>query len=296
MLSKLLLTACVALAIPTGHVMAQSMNLDADGQPFSSRYYQKSPKENVIALIRKPGLADDQFVLRITDSHPRSGCAKVSDYGYSAEYKDVYLDIAIGPMTIDLRDQPQYAHFECGKQTKMPTADIVINKSDLMQNQVQKIRLHNGPDTNYYTVTFNDDMVKILPDSTSVSRTRFKPQQIPHKKTSLVYWFYPAGTMIMWVPGMNADDDNMKKLQDFAAAKGLVPLRTIMPGFESPTTKPGLMYFVDTAGHYSEDDPDLHHGKPIGAITTEKMIYGLERDEIELDELAVYAKLPGMYD
>lgn len=293
---KALLATGFVLAVLSAPPQAQSADLDPDGVPYSSKYYPGSSSSNVIALVRKPGLSEDQFALRITDKYPKTGCAEISNYAYSAEYRDVYLDINLDGLTIDMRNMPQYAHYECSAKNNHPYADIIINKSDLKQNQTQKIRMSNGTTTNYFTVTYTDDMVKILPDSQAVTPTKFTPQSIPHKKTSLVYWFYPVGTLVMWAPGIEKTKNGITALNNYAERNGLVPLESIMPGFESPSSKKGFVYYVDTSGDLAANNTGLADGTAIGTIKVEKKVYGLEKDEIELDELTVYAKKPGMYD
>lgn len=298
---------CLAIIAASSIVYAQQFpnkdrfgsgfHLDRHGVPYSNKYFPNKPESNVISLVRKPELKEDQFILRITDPHMMNGCTNMSDYITSAEYKDMYLDIAIYGNIVDLRDQPQYAHFQCNQQSKVPVADIVLNRSDILKNETQQIRLHNGNDTNYYNIKLGTNKVLILPDSSDVAVTRrFKPHNIPGRKTSLVYWFYPLGTVIMWVPGMENGPAETGKLKAFAKQKGLTPLDTVFPDFKSPLTGDQFHYFVDTAGHFEDDDPDLAYGKPIGNIFIDKQVYGLEKDEIELDELVVYARRPGLYD
>lgn len=271
--------------------------LDDKGVPYSSQYWSGQPRSNVISLIRKPELTEDQFILRVTNPYAMSGCADLSNYGYSAEYKDVYLDIAIGNMTIDLRNQPRYGHFQCNKKTQVPVADIILNRQDLLDHETRQIRLHGETDANYYTITMSDDRVMILPDEGDAALVqRFSPQNVPGRKTSLIYWFYPVGTVMLWVPGTENDSNTTEKLRAYAKEQGLIPLETIFPDFESPLTRTQYQYFVDTAGHYDENDPALANGKPVGMLSVDKTVFGLEKDEIVLDEKAVYAKLPGMYE
>ncbi len=303
---KLLPFICLTIMVFAGMAYAQipngghyhgSAELDDKGEPYSSKYWSGLPNDNVISLVRKPELTEDQFILRITNPYVVNGCAELSNYGYSAEYRDIYLDIAVEGITVDMRSQPQYAHYQCNQNTQMPVADIVMNRQDIISNETQQIRLHNGNDTNYYNVMLSDNMVKILPDSGDVSLARrFKPHHIPGKKTSLLYWFYPIGTIVMWVPGGENDPDITGKLRSFAKTKNLVPLETIYPDFESPLTDTQYQYFVDTTGQFADNNTELVNGKPVGNIFVDKTVYGLEKDEIELGEMTVYAKTPGMYE
>lgn len=283
--------------LPNSDRYGSGFKLDPMGVPYSSKYWTGKPSDNVIALIRKPELTEDQFILRITDPHPITGCADISNYGYTTQYRDIYLDIRLGNLTVDMRNQPQYAHFQCNQQMKVPVADIVMNRQDLVKNETQQIRLHNGNDTNYYNISLHDDKVLILPDAADVSVTRrFKPHAMPGKKTSLVYWFYPLGTLVLWVPGAENTPEMLEKLRAFAADHGLVPLESVFPDFESPLSSSKYHYFVDPTGSLANSDPDLVNGKQIGTVGITKRIYGLYKDEYEPEQMAVYAKTPGMYE
>ncbi|GEM_PF-2272947 len=283
--------------LPNSDRYGSGFDLDPNGVPYSSKYWEGLPGDNVIALVRKPELTEDQFILRITDRNAITGCAEISDYGFETEYRDIYLDINILGLTVDMRDQPKYAHFQCNQHMQIPTADIVMNRQDLVKNETQQIRMHNENDTNYYNVKLYDNRVMILPDPSDVTVTRrFKPHGMPGKYTSLVYWFYPLGTIMLWVPGEEATPEIIGWLRAFAQEKGLTPLETVYKDFESPMTSKKYQYFVDTAGTMTGNDPGLVDGKPIGAIATTKRIYGLYQDEYEPAEMVVYAKTPGMYE
>jgi len=291
--------ASIAYAqLPNADRYGSGFKFDPNGVPYSNKYWQGHPNSNVISLVRKPELTEDQFILRITDPHPKSGCVDISDYAFKTEYRDLYLDIEILGVTMDMRDQPQYAHFQCDLDAKTPTADIVMNRQDLVKNQTQQIRMHNGTDTNYYNVELYPNKVMVLPDASEAGLVRrFKPHGKAGKKTSLVYWFYPLGTVMLWVPGEEGHKPEMAgKLREFAESKGLVPLETIFSGFESPLTDAKYQYYVDTAGTMTGNDPELADGKPIGTIATTKLVYGLEKDEYEPAEITVYGKTPGMYE
>lgn len=283
--------------LPNADRYGSGFNLDPEGVPYSGKYWTGLPGDNVISLLRKPELTEDQFILRITDPHPITGCAEISNYAYSTEYREIYLDIKLEGVTVDMRNQPQYAHFQCDQGMKFPVADIVMNRQDLVKNETQQIRLHNRNDTNYYNVTLHDDRILILPDEADRALARrFKPHNIPGKKTSLVYWFYPLGTMVLWIPEAENTPEMRESLRSFAAERGLVPLETVFPDFESPLTNNEYQYFVDTSGDLANSDPDLVNGKPIGTIATKKLVYGLYKDEYEPAEMTVYAKTPGMYE
>lgn len=273
-----------------------SPSLDPEGIPYSAQYWQSRPGKTVISLIRKKELTENQFVLRITDPFVVSGCAAISNYGYSAEYKDVYLDITLEGLTVDMRDQPQYAHIQCDRSSKAPIADIVINRSDLEANATRTIRLHNGTDTNYYNISLNQNRVMLLPDAgNGTLAARFAPQSIPGRKSALSYWFYPLGTLVLWTPGVSGmDEKGIENLRTFAQTLGLTPLQTLFPDFTSPLKDKRYQYFVDTGGRFDKDDPAIVDGKSIGNMRIEKRLFGLEKEEIKADVTPVYAKRPGM--
>ncbi len=294
----ILLTVSLADAqLPNRDRFGSGFNLDPMGVPYSSRYWQGRPKDVVLSLVRKPELTEDQFVLRMTDRHPVSGCVEISNYGFETEYRDIYLDIALHGMIVDMRNQTLDAHFACDRGNKIPVADIILNRQDLLKNQTQQIRMHNGTDTNYYNITLKDHMVKILPDPADIRIIRrFKPHNIPSRKTALVYWFYPLGTVLLWTAEPQYNRETAAKLATFAQTKGLLPLHEIYPDFQSPLIDRRYQYYVDTTGRYADDAAALADGMKIGHIVADKTVYGLVRDETVQEEIAVFARTPGMYD
>lgn len=305
--TTIVILACLAFFAVAGAALAQvpkpdrysnPLNLDPEGIPYDSKYWQSRPDTNVISLIRRPELTEDQFILRISDPYGVSGCVDVKNYSTFTEFTDGVLEVNIGPTTVDMRDQPQFAHLQCDLRTKTPMAEIIINRQDLMKNGVKKFRLRNMWSTNNYNVTLRDNRVSILPDIAEAAiPQRFKPQPIPGRKTPLVYWFYPLGTVLLWVPG----EDDTKQMQDnirkFAAEQGLVPLEKIYLDFKSPRTEGKYQYFVDTEGKFAKNPyEDMKNGMPVGTVKGEKRVYGLEKDEYKPYDITVYAKIPGMYD
>jgi hypothetical protein len=157
--------------------------------------------------------------------------------------------------------------------------------------------MHNGTDTNYYNIELANNRIMILPDAGDVAATRrFKPHNLPGRKTGLVYWFYPVGTMVLWVPGMGKDQASMDTLHEFAADQGLIPLEEVFPDFESPLTGKQFRYYVDTGGNFDDLKEGLAQGIPVGTVAFEKKVFGLQNDTLALEEKTVYARLPGMYD
>ena len=152
--------------------------------------------------------------------------------------------------------------------------------------------------TNVFDIMLTHDKLMLRPDpSTTDVTVRFKPLNVPGRKAPLVYWFYPIGTVLIWSPDLDAHDKaGIEKVREFAEDKGLVPLEDIIPDFKSPLADDRYQYFVDTEGKLTGDGGKLRNSAVIGQMNVEKKVYGLEKDEIRLDKVPVYAKTPGMYD
>lgn len=269
---------------------------DKNGVFYTEKYQPGTPMYNLISLIRKPELADDQFVLRLAAPIMYSGCLDMSDYGSEASFTEFYMDITIKPLTIDSRTQPQYAHFQCDLRNKMPVAEIVMTRQALLDNGTKVLRLHNEERTNYFTVDLTEERVLIMPDNKDVSIDRaFYSHALPTREASTIYWFYPMGTLVVWTPQIVELDKAQEYVETFAKNNGLVPLTNYYEGFKSPLYDKKFMYFVDTAGKF-ENVEGLENGAQIGNITVETVEYGLHGDEPGTEDFMIFARKPGTYD
>lgn len=269
---------------------------DDQGIKYEGRYVPMIGQFHTISLIRQPYLSDEQLILRISGPEALGGCIEATNFGFEASYTEHYLDITLKPSIFDMRDQPQYAHFECNVLPKLPVADIVMDKQTLIDNGTKTIRFHVQNETNYYNVDVRDDRILILPDSTDVTVNKvFRPHELPMRKSSTIYWFYPMNSLVVWTPQIIEPEKAQEYITKFAKQNGLIPMDEYYESFKSPLYDKKFMYFVDTAGKFTATE-GLENGAQIGDITVETVKYGLHGDEPATEEIMIFARKPGLYD
>ncbi len=267
---------------------------DAQGVPYSNKYKPLLPVRNTISLFRLEGMEPDQFVLRIGHDFSISGCGDFGEYGYKASFAADALEIEITEMMMDMRNQPQYAHIECDTSSQSMHADIALSREMLEQNGTKRIRFNNRRSMNIYKVDLREHRVTLIPDAENLaSNRRFIPANIPGRATALTYWFYPPGTVLLWIPDTKRIDDVSSYIESFARDKGLVPLSHKIPSFTSPLNDRSYVYFFDADNRLGSVSVN---GAPVGTVQAARTIYGLHGDEQEMTPLTVFARTPGMFD
>lgn len=269
---------------------------DENGVPYTKKYFQGVGIYHTMALIRKPELGDDQFVIRFALPSTISTCVNISNFGFEASYTEHYMDITLNKITVDARDMPQYAHYECDLRSKMPHADILLDRQTLIDNGTKTLRLHSAERTNYYDLDLTENRVLILPDKTDVQVGKaFRPAKLPMRNASTVYWFYPMGTLVLWSPQETDPKQTQKYIDTFAERHGLVPMTDYIENFKSPLYDKRFQYYVDASGKF-DNVAGIEEGAQIGHTTVETVEYGLHGDEIGTKDIMIYARKPGMYD
>ncbi len=268
---------------------------DDNGEKFTSQYYPKTLSQGTIALLRDPILEPEQFVIKLTFGESATGCFKVSDMGYDAEFIGNRLQIDTNEVYIDFRDQTNNPHFECDKTTKEPTASIIMSKAMLEENGTEIIHIRSDTIENRFDIFMDEQHIKLLPATTDVYPTRYyKPQTLPGGKNALIHWFYPENTIVVYTPSVDMDAHIDDEIMAFGQAHNLKPLKTVYPTFTTPIQTPHYYYFVDEVGYFAKK-LNSEKGIEIGSVELTKKVYGLKGDEIKPYSSPVYAKLPGTY-
>lgn len=270
---------------------------DQDGQSYGSLYFKKRASTLGIALIGMEGLDPGQFVLRLTAGDGVSGCARISNPAYEVTFQDIYMDVKVDEYVVDMRHQTGASHYACNQTYQLPTVQIPLSRDDLRNRKIQRIRFNNGPYIDYYDVYLDDHRVQLLPAESEIpGKARYRPQKINNVRNPLLHWFYPEGTVILYVPDASSSDKDVRaSLDAMAASKGLEPLEKWIPEFQPPVLKAGYYYYVDKKGKMLRQS-GLSDGVQIGTISVSRTYYGLRGDEAMNQDMQVIAKTPGMYE
>lgn len=241
-----------------------------------------------VSLVRDPALPEGGFILRILyQGAAMSGCPKLKDPAFETEFSGPFVNITVENVTID----ENASYKDCNAIAQSPKADVVMNRQELADKGVEQIRIESGDFKETFKVILTEHSVTLDQDCSLGCGLVAKPQKIYGTKDSMRLWFYPAGTVILYVSSIGEVPDADHKVRDMAVRRGLVPLTDIIPDFSSPLARAGMFYYVDDKGLY------LREGEagpvPVGAVQLDKTIYGLHGDETIRQDAVVFARRPG---
>jgi len=248
------------------------------------------PGSYIIMLIFAPRRL---FALVMAVETVVTGCPKFSNLSYEAKFTDIFLNITIDDYTVDLRDAPRNPHYECEQTYQIPQAEIILSRDELAAKNTQQIHFETGTPYENFDIELLEYKVRLIPSAPSQI---YKALKLSHVVNTLTHWFYPEGTIILYLPEASSDNKKLEEaIADVAEKHGLVPLTSIYPDFRSPISTPYHYYYVDQIGKTVskiEKTGDGYLDKiHIGIIS-----YELEEDVPALKEMVVYAKKPGMYE
>lgn len=241
-----------------------------------------------VSLVRDPALPEGGFILRVLyQGVAMSGCPKLKDPAFETEFSGPFINIKVDDVMID----EDAAYKDCNAVAQSPKADIVMNRQELADKGVEQVRIESGDFKETFKVILTGHSIALEQDCFLGCGLVAKPQKIYGKKDSLRLWFYPVGTVILYVSSIGDVPDAERKVRDMAVQRGLVPLTDVIPDFSSPLAQAGMFYYVDDKGLY------LRGGEAgpvsVGAVPLDKTIYGLHGDETIRQDAVVFARRPG---
>lgn len=245
-------------------------------------------QENFELYFVNTGASDDAVILRITAPSSVSGCAIVKQPSYEATEQGNMLWIKIDSPGVELKQDPRYSQFDCAQQNQSVSVDIPLSRARLESTPIRKIALRSANNTDYYTVEIANERLRLLPES----QKAFKPRKMPDGSDALTHWFYPENTVVLFMPGAETGSDFTQEIQQLAATQGLVPLSSMIRGFQDNRKEPNTLYFVDPSGHYARNMNTGTSSVYFGRITAEREIYGSQGRQKKAERLDVYARTP----
>lgn len=284
------LTLCFGFSPSQAQV--QNSPYDSSGEPFTSKYFKRTPCSVSMSLQRRDDLPTGFFVMHITAAEEVSSCAKYGKMEDHLEFKEKLLDISIGDYTVDMRDLPQYAHYQCDTKPQQPYTDIVLNKDVLREKKIERMRFRMATGTETYNVKINDNSILLTPEMAKPAAClKCKPAQVANSSNPLRFWFYPEGTVILSADNAGKDLVLSEQIKTLAESRGLVPLTSVMPHHVPPRSTQDALYFIDKKGEFSEAKGEL-----LDYVQVDTMKFGLEADEPAKKDVGVFIRKPGQYD
>ena len=280
---------------------AQDTSVDAydeNGEPYGNQYYQASPANMQVSLLHPPGLQPGQVELHLSSTMQLTSCIHISSLPHMVKYSDDGdVTVTLKRFTIDMRGLNDDPGYNCHQATvPTPTADVVLDRDDLRKRGTKHIEIvSDGGTTDRYDVILTDHQIRMQPSKEGGGVAVALPARPTLVRNPLQHWFYPAGTVILYVPGVPHGHDINDELEHAARARGLTPLTELWPEFKSPLTQPQLHYYVDKDDKVLKGVPN-GEGTVVGSVTIDKTVYGLQGDEIEKKDLPIYGRAPNTYE
>lgn len=268
---------------------------DDNGNPFTERYFEAEPAALLLALQRDPHLPPGHFVLHMSAMKSFVSCLKIHNPKHSVEFNESgIMTIKMEKFIVDARDMPRYPHYECNTTPQQPGVYVNLSKDLLQEHNVKKIKFKVGETSENYLVKLTDHYIQLTPETRRHPQdiaNRFRPLEVSGVSSTMKFWFYPEGTLILNADGASKDVTLESRLTDMARSKGLTPLTDIIPEHSTFRKQPDRYYFVDSQGRYKIGDGEL-----FDYIQADAMKFGLEADEPIKKNVAVFARKPGRYD
>lgn len=275
---------------------------DDSGVPYDSRYYLKRPDKVFLSLARREDLPETHFILRIAVGNVLSGCPKLGALQSEVGISGGRLTVEVGDYTVDLRGLPSNPQYQCGGGQQVPASEIVLGRDDLISQNVEALELRTGKSVILYDIKISKEMVTLQPSAASPASSSsplpggfYRPLSIPHVANPLRRWFYPDGTLILFVSGASGKMNPGEMVREQASRLGLTSLEEIYPDFKSPVVDADYFYYVDKGGRLAGTLPPSGTRR-IGSVSVMQPVYGLKGNEAAAVELGLYAKRPGAYE
>jgi hypothetical protein len=280
-----------------------SDNQDNDQKPATWQYDKKyrmlgkGPKSNFktgtnplplgmqkIYLVRTEGLKNNEAALRMMTPISMDGCINVAPPVIKMRKSANMLILNIEDGVVSVNKKPQYGHFQCDNRSHMASADLILNRDELIQDNIRSLSFQasNGA-MDVYDVKVTPDRLTLVPRSA----VAFVPYSTGTKVDPLVYDFYPDNLVILYASSAPAGSDLSAQITTLAQSKGLV---------ESTALKNGRgLYFIDQSGALA-GTLAFDANAFIGTVSVEETYHGPNGPYQQARAVDVYAKRPGTLD
>jgi hypothetical protein len=280
-----------------------SDNQDNDQKPATWQYDKKyrmlgkGPKSNFktgtnplplgmqkIYLVRTEGLKNNEAALRMMTPISMDGCINVAPPVIKMRKSANMLILNIEDGVVSVNKKPQYGHFQCDNRSHIASADLVLNRDELIQDNIRSLSFQasNGA-MDVYDVKVTPDRLTLVPRSA----VAFVPYSTGTKVDPLVYDFYPDNLVILYASSAPAGSDLSAQITTLAQSKGLV---------ESTALKNGRgLYFIDQSGALA-GTLAFDANAFIGTVSVEETYHGPHGPYQQARAVDVYAKRPGTLD
>lgn len=244
-----------------------------------------SSSEQYLYFVRPPGIPANQAVLRLASPLSIHGCVDIIPPKVTMRTNGPVMNIKIQSGDLALDKSVRYAHYQCPQGSNNASADIVLNRDELMRENIKTLTFQTeGGAMDSYNLELSGNRLTLIPKTSYI----FKPLANSTKTDPLSYTFYPDNTLILYAPGTPKNMDISDQIIGLAQSKGMVEsaggLKTGSSG-----------YFIDQPGTLTTSlAPEANAF--VGNVTVEQTFQGPSGPYIQSNEIPVYARRPGFLD
>lgn len=205
----------------TGYVNTTAAIYRAMQQRSQIEKGYQEPQRIDVSLVHEKYMEPGQFGLRLTVPEVMSGCWEVSPLEHEAKFVEpYYLDIRVKryKRTLTETRHPQY---ECPKGNKVATTTVLLNRRDLEEKEIKKIRFKSAVFGDTYEIVYRENSLELVPES----MVAFKARNLGGPdKDRLVMDFDRVGALALHVPLAEYGEDVGSQVRRIAYAYDLIPL------------------------------------------------------------------------
>jgi hypothetical protein len=242
--------------------------------------------EQFLYFIRTADTKNNEAILRLSTPASISGCVDVVPPRITLRRSAGTMAFKVEEGALALEKNVRYAHYQCNQNSHSASADITLNRDELLENNIKTLTFQSGSGAmDTYEVELSGNRLSLIP-KTSYS---FKPFEGSTKADPLTYYFYPDNIVVLYVPGADKKADLSKEIISLAQAKGL------SPASYAPLNNGHAVYFTDQQGTLSSSlafDANAF----VGTVKEPQTFQGPNGAYEQDKGVDVYAKRPGTLD
>ncbi len=242
-------------------------------------------------FVRKDGTSNDQATLRLTSPVALNGCVKMVAPSVEKRRNGRVMFIDVTDAVVGVDKSVRYSHFQCKQGAHAPQLDVTLDRSELIDNDVNLIIMKTGAFTDYFDVEADLKAVTLTPRSSNA----FRPFKNPTIENPLEFVFYPDNLVVLHVPQAHGEPELNQQVQRVAEQEGLKPAsdKNIQPNIDEMHTK--SFYFIDDKRDFAQklqNDGQMLFGQ----VHVPETLYGPNGPYQAPKKLDVYARLPHELD
>lgn len=237
-----------------------------------------------------------EFTIRLEAPGSIAGCLNVRPTRLKTNKRGRAYVIEIDPAEVKIDDSPRYNQHPCKMSTNGAYADVTITSDELQEFNANKIDINireMGTLLSYEIAALDDEKVFLVAPPNALARLGM---EYTDNNNKIVHWFYPKNTVILFNNSIDMNEDNQKKVIEFARARGLFPLTDFLPQFRTSEANKDKLYFVDVDGAYAHQLDEADEITKLGNIELTELINnaeGLSKVEVKRP---IFIKTPGIYE